>query len=101
LRSGGRAKAFAETEPGQRCPGFFIALCEVAGVGNLYADAVLFFQQCQEAQMEGSAWIAVAIGFVLAGIAIAYVIMHSRQKTRAEHLQQKAATKEIYQRQGE
>ena len=51
--------------------------------------------------MEGSAWIAVAIGFVLAALAIAYAIMHSRRKTRAESLRQEAATKEIYQRQGE
>jgi uncharacterized membrane-anchored protein YhcB (DUF1043 family) len=51
--------------------------------------------------MEGTAWIAVAIGFVLAGIAIAYAIMQSRRKTALENSQQKAATKEIYQRQGE
>lgn len=51
--------------------------------------------------MEGQAWVILAIGLIATAIAIAYAIMNSRRKTRAEKLQQDAATRDIYRKEGE
>lgn len=50
--------------------------------------------------MEGQAWIGVALGLLLLGLAIGYGMTRAR-RTRDEKARQQSATREIYRREGE
>jgi type II secretory pathway pseudopilin PulG len=47
-------------------------------------------------QIGGNVWILVAIGIVVAGLAMAFGTMRSRKRTRGEARAQEAATRDLY-----